>query len=93
MKRTNVIVDEELLERARLVTGEKTYSGVINFALGEIVRRHARQRAFDDLLAAAKEGPLFHPGYAEELYPVEEKRRISADERRLPKRKSRRAPR
>jgi predicted nucleic acid-binding protein len=47
MKRTNVILDEELLEKARVATGEKTYSGAINTALEELVRRRSFHRAFD----------------------------------------------
>lgn len=35
----NVIVDEELLERALRVTGERTYSGAINRGLKELVRQ------------------------------------------------------
>ncbi len=96
MKRTNVIVDEELLERARVATGERTYSATINIALEEVVRRRTRQSAFAGLLAAAKEGPIYRQENVAENYPdlaPKEKRRISADERRMPKRKSRRAAR
>lgn len=44
MKRTNVVVDEELLEEACRITGERTWSAVIDVALKEVIRRHkARQ--------------------------------------------------
>jgi Arc/MetJ family transcription regulator len=39
MKRTNVILDETLLEEAVRRSGEKTYSATINRALQELVRR------------------------------------------------------
>lgn len=39
MKRTNVVVDEELLEEACRITGQRTWSGVIDHALKEIVKR------------------------------------------------------
>ena len=39
MKRTNVVLDEQLLEDARLATGEKTYSATITKALESVVKR------------------------------------------------------
>ncbi len=39
MKRTNVVLDENLLEEAHRKSGEKTYSATINHALQELVRR------------------------------------------------------
>jgi len=39
MKRTNVVLDEALLEDALRRSGEKTYSATINRALRELVRR------------------------------------------------------
>jgi Arc/MetJ family transcription regulator len=39
MRRTNVILDEALLEEAVRRSGEKTYSATINRALQELVRR------------------------------------------------------
>jgi Arc/MetJ family transcription regulator len=47
MKRTNVVVDEELLEEACRITGQRTWSGVIDHALKEIVRRDKIQKLFD----------------------------------------------
>jgi Arc/MetJ family transcription regulator len=44
MKRTNVVLDESLLQEARRLSGEKTYSATIMKALNELVRRaKARQ--------------------------------------------------
>ncbi len=38
MKRTNLVLDEDILDKAKLVLGLKTYSEVVNTALREIVR-------------------------------------------------------
>jgi Arc/MetJ family transcription regulator len=44
MKRTNLVLDEELLEKAVRVAGVKTYSGAVDMALRDFVRRaEARQ--------------------------------------------------
>jgi Arc/MetJ family transcription regulator len=44
MKRTNLVLDEQLLEQATRLSGEKTYSGTVNRALEDFVRRiQARQ--------------------------------------------------
>ncbi len=48
MKRTNVVLDETLLEEAVRVSGERTYSRTIERALHEMVRR-AKARAIDQL--------------------------------------------
>ena len=40
MKRTNVVLDEDLLEEAVKVSGERTYARTIERALREMVRRH-----------------------------------------------------
>ncbi len=69
MKRTNVIVDEELLEKARIATGERTYSGVINLALEELVRRRNFRRAFDAVSELVANDEFFRPGYVEEQWP------------------------
>ena len=39
MKRTNLVLDEQLLEEALKVSGQRTYSGTVQLALGELVRR------------------------------------------------------
>jgi Arc/MetJ family transcription regulator len=44
MKRTNLVLDEQLLEEVTRLSGEKTYSGAVNRALYEFARRaKARQ--------------------------------------------------
>jgi Arc/MetJ family transcription regulator len=43
MKRTNVVLDEHLLEEATRALGQKTYSATINFALQEALRIHKVQ--------------------------------------------------
>jgi Arc/MetJ family transcription regulator len=44
MKRTNLVLREDLLDEALRLSGEKTYSGAVNLALEELVRRiKARQ--------------------------------------------------
>jgi Arc/MetJ family transcription regulator len=48
MKRTNVVIDEDLLEEAVRISGEKTYSRTIERALTEMVRR-AKARSIDQL--------------------------------------------
>jgi Arc/MetJ family transcription regulator len=48
MKRTNVVLDEHLLEEAVQVSGERTYSRTITRALEELVRR-AKARQIDRL--------------------------------------------
>lgn len=39
MKRTNLVLDEELLEQAVRLSGERTYSAAVNRALEDWVRR------------------------------------------------------
>jgi Arc/MetJ family transcription regulator len=39
MKRTNLVLDEHLLDAARVAAGLKTYSEVVNLALKEFLRR------------------------------------------------------
>ena len=44
MKRTNLVLDEQLLEEALTLSGERTYSAAVGRALEEFVRRiRARQ--------------------------------------------------
>jgi Arc/MetJ family transcription regulator len=44
MKRTNLVLDEQVLEEARRESGLKTYSDVVNLALKEFVRRKSFAR-------------------------------------------------
>ncbi len=44
MKRTNLVLDEQLLDEAKRLSGERTYSATVNRALADLVRRvHAGQ--------------------------------------------------
>ena len=51
MKRTNLVLDEDLLKEATRLAGGKTYSGTVNLALHDFVRR-ARARRILDLAAS-----------------------------------------
>jgi Arc/MetJ family transcription regulator len=44
MKRTNLVLDEQLLDEARKSAGLKTYSEVVNLALRELVRKNTFER-------------------------------------------------
>ena len=47
MKRTNLVVREELLEEAVRLSGERTYSRTVERALEEFVRRAKAQRILE----------------------------------------------
>jgi ribosomal protein S21 len=91
MKRTNVVLDEELLETARRVTGERTYSGAITKALKAIVKQDELEHALEEFQREAAKGGFFTPGYLEEIRPRayttigDRRERISADEKRVPR--------
>ena len=96
MKRTNVILDEKLLEEARRESGERTYSAVIMKALTQYVRELRLSRALKALHGSATDDD-FYPGYLEEhlYHPRYQKtpvgplpNKVAAHEQRLPKRKS-----
>lgn len=58
MKRTNLMLDEQLLEEATRLSGEKTLSAAVNRALLDFVRR-ARARQILDLRGSGSwEGDL-----------------------------------
>lgn len=44
MKRTNLVLDEQLLEEAKRELGAKTYSATVNEALKEVLRIRRVQR-------------------------------------------------
>ena len=44
MKRTNLVLDEQLLEEAMRELGVKTYSAAVNYALKEVLRIRKVQR-------------------------------------------------
>jgi Arc/MetJ family transcription regulator len=93
MKRTNVIVNEDLLEKARRASGEKTYSATINKALEGVVRKHEFWEAYDEWEKLAHAEGVFEPGYLEELRPAsraaitKKKARLSANVKRAPRSK------
>ena len=97
MKRTNVVLDEELLERARRATGEKTYSATITKALEKVVRQEKfweAYRKFEEL-AHSEEG-FFHPDYLKEKAaksPDPQKTRVAAHDARAPRSRKRRGSR
>ena len=39
MKRTNIMIDEKLVEKGKKATGLKTSRSVVDFALKELIRR------------------------------------------------------
>jgi len=47
MKRTNLVLDEETLEEAVRLSGERTYSATVNLALRELVRRARAKRILE----------------------------------------------
>ena len=47
MKRTNLVLDEELLEEAVRLSGERTFSATVNLALGAFVRNARARRILD----------------------------------------------
>ena len=47
MKRTNLVLDEKLLEEATRLAGGRTYSGTVNQALQDFVRRARARRILD----------------------------------------------
>jgi Arc/MetJ family transcription regulator len=47
MKRTNLVLDEALLEEAVRLSGEKTYSGTVMKALQDYVRRAKARQILD----------------------------------------------
>lgn len=51
MKRTNLVLDEKLLEEALFRSGERTYSGAVTRALEEFVKRGRALAAYDRLKA------------------------------------------
>lgn len=92
MKRTNIIVDEELLEQARQALGERTYSATVTKALAEVVRVSNLKQKLAAFARRNVNGAMFDRAYVEERYPDAaahlwpQKRRASADEVRVPKR-------
>jgi Arc/MetJ family transcription regulator len=58
MKRTNLVLDEELLEEAVQLSGERTYSRAVERALEEFVRRAKAGRILELAGSGLWEGDL-----------------------------------
>lgn len=58
MKRTNLVLDENLLEEAVRLSGERTYSGAVARALNEFVRRVRANRILELTGSGLWEGNL-----------------------------------
>jgi Arc/MetJ family transcription regulator len=58
MKRTNLVLDEKVLEEAVRVLGKKTYSETVNHALRELVRLHRAEGIFEFVGSGAWAGDL-----------------------------------
>lgn len=58
MKRTNLVLNEELLEEATRLSGEKTYSGAVMRALEDFVRRAKARRILELRGSGLWEGDL-----------------------------------
>jgi len=58
MKRTNLVLDEQLLEEAVRLGGERTYSRTVERALEEFVRRIKARRILDLAGSGLWEGDL-----------------------------------
>jgi Arc/MetJ family transcription regulator len=58
MKRTNLVLDEQLLEEATRLSGERTYSRAVERALTEFVRRAKARRILELAGAGLWEGDL-----------------------------------
>ena len=58
MKRTNLVLDEHLLEEAVRVAGVKTYSGAVDMALRDFVRRAKARRILELTGTGLWEGDL-----------------------------------
>ena len=58
MKRTNLVLDGDLLEEATRLSGEKTYSAAVMRALEDFVQRAKARRILDLRGSGAWEGDL-----------------------------------
>ena len=90
MKRMNVNLDEDLLEKARRVSGERTYSAAINKVLEEYIRVETVKRGIEEL--RAMNGAGVFSGYLKRIRPnaLQTSRRVAANEVRAPRKKSNR---
>lgn len=58
MKRTNLVLDEQLLEEATRLSGERTYSRAVERALEDFVRRAKARRILELAGSGLWEGDL-----------------------------------
>ncbi len=58
MKRTNLILDEDVLAEAMRLTGERTWSAVVRRALEELIQRAKARRILELSGSGAWEGDL-----------------------------------
>jgi Arc/MetJ family transcription regulator len=58
MKRTNLVLDEKLLEEATRLAGQRTYSATVDLALSELVRRARAGKILELAGAGLWEGDL-----------------------------------
>jgi Arc/MetJ family transcription regulator len=58
MKRTNLVLDEQLLEEVTRLSGEKTYSAAVQRAMEDFVRRAKARRILDLRGSGLWEGDL-----------------------------------
>jgi len=58
MKRTNIVLDEGLIDRARKLTGIRTQREIVDHALRELVRRRELKRLLELEGAVEWEGDL-----------------------------------
>jgi len=58
MKRTNIVLDEKLLEEATAISGAKTYSKAVNMALKDFVRRWKARQILELVGSGLWEGEL-----------------------------------
>ena len=58
MKRTNLVLDEQILEEAVRLSGERTYSATVNRALADLVRRAKAGRILELAGSGLWEGDL-----------------------------------
>jgi hypothetical protein len=58
MKRTNLVLDEHLLDEAKRLSGERTYSATVQRALADFVRRAHAGRSLELAGSGLWEGDL-----------------------------------
>ncbi|HEX2832985.1 MAG TPA: type II toxin-antitoxin system VapB family antitoxin [Thermoanaerobaculia bacterium] len=90
-----MILDEKLLEDARRISGEKTYSATITKALQDVVSQKRFWEAYKEFEKLAHDGKAFWDDYLEEIRPpgrmtrLQKKTRVAAHTKIAPRKKSR----